>query len=680
MTTAQTTTVKTNQAQIWDQLLASDKVVNVGDNRSGTFGELFKQYNSRCNNALGRLKEQKHPVQGRDEEIEQLYKIMERNITPVALLLGQAGVGKTALVEEFAKQLNSGNYETELDYKYVLVSLHVGHLKSMGNDKMQAFLSSVLHDLKKFQQLAQRVLNDRSIRFILFIDEVHLIITAFGEGTKIGGDIMKEALARPPIRVIAATTRKEYDSSIVVDQPFAERFIQVEMDELPRDIVLDITQSWWTSNVPELNQPSREYVEKVIDANAAYRSNSAEPRKTIHILEDFVSHMRRTGTDVNQDVINDIFRQRYSIMLDLDVDPDAVFRHLASHLIGQTYALYMFKRLLRGMVVKRRRNPNAPIMTALLTGPTGVGKTEAIKRIAEKLYPNQHVLKTINMPDYKTLESEQQFREDLATIARHKPNAVILLDEFEKVHPSIKDSMLYILDEGLVKYSYLNREGRIESDTVPLRNNVIFATTNAGADIFKNDAKHAQAFENKGDNDSADALDIKPTRTQKATISGLLVSLRNDLTGDGSGHTFKTEMLNRFDKIIPYRGLDSDELIQITEAQIDKMFKELEEDNGIEIVRREREKWPEDVYDHTTFDLALHIARVKAKADDTESGGARSIHSLVESEIYEEIVEAMFEHREVKKFKVYMHEDSKIYHYSADENSGGVVVEPISQV
>lgn len=668
MTTAVTTAAKEDKVQLWDRLMQSNKKVRIGD-KDATFSEIFNEYNAKCNHALGRLKEQKHPVQGRENEIEQLYKVMERNITPVALLLGQAGVGKTALVEEFAKQLNSGEYKTELDYKYVLISLHVGHLKSMGNNKMQAFLSSILHDLAKFEKLAQRVLNDRSIRIILFIDEVHLLITAFGTGTKIGGDIMKEALARPPVRVIAATTRKEYDSTIVVDQPFSERFIQVEMDELPKDVVMDISSSWWSSNVPELTPPSKELVSTVIESNASYRSNLAEPRKTIHILEDFVSHMRRTGTKVDRDVVKEIFEQRYSIMLDLDVDPDEVFDNLTNGLIGQAYALHMFKRLLRAMVVKRRKNPNEPIMSALLTGPTGVGKTQAVKLISEKIYPGQDVLRTFNMPDYKTLDSEARLREDLALTARHKPNAVILLDEFEKSHRSIKDSMLAILAEGLVKYNYFNREGQIETDTVPLRNTMIFATTNAGAEVFKIDSKYSQAFDERNNDPHA-----KPTRLEKAAMNDIIISLRNTLTGDGSGDTFKAEMLNRFDKIIPYRGLNSDELILIAEREIDAMIAQVREDHGVELVINERRQWDKDRYNHFTHDLALHIVRVRAKADDTSRGGARSVQNLIQDELFEEVVEAMFENRDSKRFKMEIMENSKIYKRNASDTSGGVTI------
>ncbi len=109
-------------------------------------------------------------------QIQQIYDILERPRTPVALLLGQAGVGKSAAVEEFARQLNN-RINPNLKVKYLLVSLQIGKLKSLGTSNLQAALSSMLSKLKEMEQLAQLTLGDKSIRIVLFIDEVHMIVT-----------------------------------------------------------------------------------------------------------------------------------------------------------------------------------------------------------------------------------------------------------------------------------------------------------------------------------------------------------------------------------------------------------------------------------------------------------------------------------------------------------------------
>src|SRR5699024_4278868 len=114
--------------------------------------------------------------------------------------------------------------------------------------------------------------------------------------------------------------------------------------------------------------------------------------------------------------------------------------------------------------------------TALFTGSTGTGKTETTKAIAHALYPDEPVLLNINMPDYKNASDEGRFRKRLGEFVRHTPNAVVLLDELEKAADELKDALLVILDEGLVTFETVNREGAVESNTVSLRNTVIICT------------------------------------------------------------------------------------------------------------------------------------------------------------------------------------------------------------
>ena len=288
---------------LWDQL-----------KQSKGFKDFFNEYNASIGNSLKELNESPYPIQGRDKEIEQLYGILERPRTPVAILLGQAGVGKSATVEEFARQLNSNTSRVN-KVKYLLVSLQVGSLKALGTSQLQAALSNMLSKLKDVEDLAQMTLKDPTIRIVLFIDEVHMLVTIFGPGTKIGGDLLKAELARTPIRVITATTRREYDSTIAVDRPLAERFKQIEMHELPKDVVKMICKNWWSKIAPEYPLPSDAILDRMLDANALYRAEEAEPRKSLDVLEDFVSYCKRTGKPVTHDVVDEIFKRRFSIRL-----------------------------------------------------------------------------------------------------------------------------------------------------------------------------------------------------------------------------------------------------------------------------------------------------------------------------------------------------------------------------
>lgn len=626
------------------------------------FMDIFDKYNASIGNALGILEEQPQDIQGRDKEIKMLYRILERPKTPIALLVGHAGVGKTALVEEFAKQLNSGTYDTRLNYNYMLLALRLGNLASIGVSKLQSTLATLLDTLKKFEGAAQTALNDPNIRIVLFIDEVHMMVTIFGPGTKIGGDVMKDVLARSPLRVICATTRREYDSTIAVDKPFAERFKQIEMNELSKKIVADICANWWQKVAPDLPLIRSDLVERIIDANAVYRSDSAEPRKTLDILEDLVSYSRITGLQPDDHVVNDIFKDRYSINLSFAVSADEVADEIDRRIKGQPYARYALRRAFRAMVYQLDPNSNRPLGTYLFTGPTGVGKSETTKAIAASLYPGEKVLLNINMPDYKTPDHEPGFRKRLGEAVRHTPNSIVLFDELEKAHETVLDSLLAILDEGVVTFEMENREGNVEVNQVSLRNTIVVATTNAGSEIFNNDAKYSQR-----DVGSSALLN-------NAEIQRLQQALRPYLIASG----FKPELLGRFNRIIPYRGLSEGELLQIAEAKINSLIKSFKNLRDIDLELSEPRQWPADLYNYFTTDVALDITFIRARADDPSSGGARSIQREIDDNLRDEIVDAIIDNPNCRRFRLDVSRDSKIYNTSADRSVKGVQVHAIT--
>lgn len=622
------------------------------------FMKLFDQYNATIGNALGILEEQPQDIQGRDKEIKMLYRILERPKTPIALLVGPAGVGKTALVEEFAKQLNSGSYDTKLNYNYMLLSLRLGNLASIGVSKLQSALSKLLENLKDFETLAQAALNDPNLRIVLFIDEVHMMVTIFGPGTKIGGDVMKDILARSPVRVICATTRREYDSTIAVDQPFAQRFKQIEMNELSKPIVRQICKNWWKKVAPDLEELPETMINRIIDANEVYRSDSAEPRKTIDILEDLVSYSRITGEQADEHVVNQIFKERYSINLKFSVDADSVADEIDKNIKGQPFARYTLRRALRAMVYDIDQNSNRPLGTFLFTGPTGVGKSETTKVLARALYPGENVLQNINMPDYKTPEHEPGFRKRLGEAVRHVPNSVILFDELEKADESILDSLLAILDEGIVTFETMNREGNLEVNHVSLRNTIIIATTNAGHEIFDNDAKFSQR-----DSDTEEEVN-------RSEITRLQQALRSHLITAG----FKPELLGRFKRRVPYRSLSEAELLEIAETKINNLVTTYRDLKDIELIIDPPRQWPEDTYNYFTTDVALDITFIRARASDANGGGARRINDEIEENLKDELIEAIVDNPECKKFYITVSKDSKIYDSSVDSSVKGVHV------
>ena len=643
-----------NQGSTWQRLM-----------NDTLFKTEFEKYNKSINNALVQLDERPHEVEGRDAEFDQLTKLMERLDTPIAALIGQAGVGKSALVEGFIKAANHGKVDTVPGRKYFVVSLRMGYLKALGDNGLQAALTEMLPTLKKFEQLAQTRLQDEGIRIILFIDEVHMLITIFGPGTKIGGDLLKDVLARPPIRVIAATTRKEYDASIATDEPLKERFKPIEMIELPQKVVHKICASWWQAHpqVAKYGPLPDEVIDEVLKANKAFRADSAEPRKSLDIMEDLGSYAIRHNKLPGIQQVNDIFYDRFHIQLVRKFDADKVFAAVEKRVKGQAIALYELKRAFRRAAFQLSPNLNKPLLTLMLTGPTGVGKSETTKGIAEGLFDDTSALMNINMPDFKTAESEPVFRKILGETLRHRPDSVVLLDEYEKAHDSVMDSMLAILDEGLVTFEVMNAEGRMEIYKQSLRNCIIVATTNKAAEVFQQSA----AFEN-----IKDGFEINDdTQAQYMTLKNNVVKALKD-------GGMKPEMITRFTRIVPFRQLTAGTYVQLADKIIMEKVKLFKERNNINLILPQREdiRYGKDVYKNTTS-LAVYIGAVRTKHDDPSSSGARQLFQSVESLFEDEVIEYIFEHPNARAYEVYVSQDSKLYNYGSALTDGGIKLNAI---
>lgn len=1017
--------------------------MNVADqlNNNRLFMEEYDKYNESIGNALRLLPEQKHEITGREMEIKLLNAVLERPLTPVALLLGQAGVGKTALVEEYVKRLNNNNLPNT-GYDYCLFALRVGQLASIGLEKLQSELSLILDHVKDLEAKANQLLGRDNIRFILFIDEVHMLVTIFGPGTKIGGDVMKDILARTPIRVIGATTKIEYDSTIAVDKPLSERFKVIELQELPTKTIEKIAMNWWKKHAPTKQMLPINIIKKIISANKIYRSDSAEPRKTLDILEDCVSYFKRNNKMIDDEGVNNIFKQRYSINLAFEVRGDDVYNSLADNIYGQPHALYTLKRLLRQATFKVDLQSNKPIFTALFCGSTGVGKglllddytptingfvknrhikegdivfdrlgnlttiegaypqgfvqtyeiefsdsrkiicdenhlwgyytnkqkikfdlgeyktqptfnvsstkelfekgwaypksggrvglkyyipmnhavkyperkytldpyimgaliadgsltlnpltisnndefvlnkisgllpnknkwvklhdknfnynfllngedvvnpkakylqvrhfeelselfgtksnerfipdaykmgsvkqrwsliqglfdtdghisksdrfgvtytstserlindirevlyslgvstttplqryadnrdkntqytfsvrtrdlektrfftlprkleiaekaaslegrksrmkkynfigiknikklgvqetvcfkvdndeslfqtgknyivthnTASAKIISETLYPSEKVLVNINMPDFKLPEHDDAFRKKLGETIRHKPNSIILLDELEKADQSILDSLLAILDEGIVNFIVKNREGADEMHFVSLRNTIVIATSNAGHEVFQDDARFSQRGVDK------DAVN----NITKAEIEQLNNSLREHLLKAG----FRPELLGRFNQIVAYRGLDRKSMIKIAEKYVYELVEGFRINYGINFEIPEKREWGDPYRDYFTHEIALYLVESKTNMEDTRSGGARAIQRAVDDHLYSSMIDAVIDYQDenIKDFRIEVSRDTKIFDSGLAHTDGGIYVIPIEK-
>lgn len=332
-----------------------------------TASEYFMHLQEKCGGALETLAYPTHELIGREKELKDMEYVLLRPETPVLLLLGDAGVGKTALVEEFRKR-----YEDKTKKDVELYALNFGRLSAEGLNRLQERLSILIPSLVKYQEKLKEENPNKEV--ILFMDEIHQVVSSFGSGTKVGGDAIKPALARKGIKVIGATTRQEYDTYISVDKPLDRRFKKLEINVLPKESIRTVLRSWLETHLgrEEASRISDQTIDYVIESNALYREQFAEPASSIDIFETAIAMHHVDNKPIDRLLINRVFEQ-----LNIDLNYQINYQHvkdtIANQVKGQPIAIYTVDHLLKKITFALERS-NKPLASALFVGTTGTGK------------------------------------------------------------------------------------------------------------------------------------------------------------------------------------------------------------------------------------------------------------------------------------------------------------------
>lgn len=626
--------------------------------------DFFEEIQNEFNHALTLMKPPKHELVGREDELHELSLILSRPETPQVILLGEAGTGKTALASEWAERQRQNGKKVKV-YK-----LSIGQLRVGGDDVLQTRLETIIPRLKEYERVLKE--EDKENEFVLFIDEFHKVVSSFGSGNKIGGDSLKEPLANEALQLIAATTRKEYENYIKRDDALGRRLQPLEMNELKSDVVVDILRQWLnTSSVKDDLKASLELSKKIPDellreivqANKLYREDLSEPAKSIAVMEDLIAKDRVDGSAYNRESLLQIFG-KYNIQLDSDFDLSKLEEELKT-IKGQPLAVYtiimLFKRMKLGFDrFKGRKQPKA---TALFAGSTGVGKTAMAKAVARGLYGDENKVLLVNMPDYKTQDDAMRFRRLIGTHVRHDPSAIIVCDEYEKAGVETLDAFLSILDEGRISFTEKGWDDREVNDTVSLSNTILFATTNAGAEMFDSLNRYSSLSRVTNKENSNEYSTELKREFRKVTSE-----IKQALIGEG----LKPEVINRFGRIVPFWALSEQTLLEIAydamQDSADLVKKHMAIDLRLPIKK-------EIVYGQKFYadDLSMHLVFDMASQEDSKSGGARNILHLVESEFEEAITEAIFTYPNTKIF------DVKLSEHGAFEGKGDSDAEIIAK-
>ena len=611
------------------------------------------------------------PVIGRDKEIARVIEILNRRTKNNPVLIGEAGVGKTAVVEGLAQEIVDGSVPAKLQNKRI-ISLNVVSLVQ-GTGIRGQFEQRMEQLIKELQQ---------SDDIILFIDEIHEIVGAGNaEGGMDAGNIIKPALARGELQLVGATTIKEY-RDIEKDSALARRFQPVEVKEPSIDETIRILKG--------IQQRYEDYhhvhytddaIEAAAKLSARYIQDRFLPDKAIDLLDEAGSRMNLTIPYIDKDKMQERINaaeqlkeealknedyekaayyrdqiEKYEKVKDQKVDPDKSpvitnkimnkiveektgipvgdiqkqeenqLQNLASdlkaHVIGQDKAVEKVARAIRRNRIGFNKS-GRPIGSFLFVGPTGVGKTELAKQLAKQMFGSEDAMIRFDMSEYMEQYSVSKligsapgyvgYEEagQLTEQVRHNPYSLILLDEIEKAHPDVLNLFLQILDDGRLTDS----QGR----TVSFKDTIIIMTSNAGQGI-KN-ASVGFAAENEDESNE---------------------SARNNMS-----QFFKPEFLNRLDDVIEFNELTKPDLLKIVDlmlANTNNMVK----DQGlyIDVTDAAKDKLVED-----GFNPAL---------------GARPLRRTIQEEIEDNVADFKLDHTDSKNLKADV-VDNKIV--ISDENT-----------
>jgi len=501
-----------------------------------------------ANGALG-------SVVGRGDEIDRSIQILSRRTKNNPVLIGEPGVGKTAVAEGIALTIARGKAPDSIAGKR-LVSLDLPSL--LAGTKYRG----------DFEERVKAVLKDvsRAGDVILFIDEIHTIIGAgSAEGAIDAANILKPALGRGEVQIIGATTPEEYRRRMEKDAALERRFQPVRVNEPTKEHTLEMLLSSRESLEAHHGiRISRPALDAAIELSVRYIADRFLPDKAIDLVDEAAARVRVNGGGLvsAEDVAQVVSMWTGIPVTGIDSDDARRLRDmeelLHGKIVGQQEAVTAVSRAIRRGRVGLC-DPDRPVGSFLFLGPTGVGKTELCRALAEAVFGDSEAMIRLDMSEYMEKHTVSRLigsppgyvgYEDggqLTEKVRRHPWSVVLFDEIEKAHPDVWGILLQILDDGHLTDSAGRR--------VDFRNTVIVMTSNIGAKAIT-EGKRRIGF---------------------GTDSDLAAELENTINEELRA-TFRPELLNRIDEKIIFHRLSKDDIKSITRRMLDlvsERFKEL---------------------------------------------------------------------------------------------------------
>lgn len=620
---------------------------------------LFNEMNKEFGMALRYLKPSDSDIIGREQEMKNIQYGLNLDDTPVVMIIGPAGSGKTRAVEEYARRESLGLRDIHV------ITLDIGMLGS--GETLKIRLSKLIPRLKQYEEDLQKY--SMYARVILFIDEAHTIISTFGENSKEGGDILKPYLARAGdyIGMIFATTNEEYIDYFSNDIAMDRRFEKVWFEEMSEDETVQILRQWLDSRERTKYTVGVDdrLLKAIIEENKKHNTDLYEPDKSLKILQRMHSVSKTDEVPIDHDLMEQVSKATRNLSLTHDLESKEITDYCKSRVKGQPLALHVLGSRMRRLKYFGQERFRV-LWSALFVGTTGVGKTELAKSIAEVMYGHSegNFIK-VEMTNFDQENSAEEFSYFIGTQVKGNGDKVILLDEIEKAHNNVQMRLLPILGEGVVTYSDIGVDKRRRTHNVSVRNAIIIATSNKGHKVFTNIDKNSEEI-----------LDAKQgeidvfTDEVKFRARDLQPQIEKALEGD----KFRPELLQRFDSIVPFSTLTVPTMMEIADMQIKDMIKKFYK-KGYEINMNDPVTWTGGYKDYTASDICMYVIIERINFENKNQTGARNVRRIIES-IEEDILEAIDNNPGFTNFDIMT--DGNCRFESADhaESRGSIIVRP----
>ncbi len=613
------------------------------------------------------------PVIGREKEIERVIQILSRRTKNNPALIGEPGVGKTAIAEGLAHRIVSGDIPESLSNKRVL-TLDIGSL--VAGTKYRGEFE------ERLKKIIEELRNTNDV--VLFIDELHTLVGAgAAEGAIDAANILKPPLARGELQCIGATTLDEYRKYIERDAALERRFQPVMVDEPTLeqtiDILFGIRERYEQHHKVRITDSA---VRAAADLSIRYITDRHLPDKAIDLIDEAASRVRLRHSsspqelkdatkhleEVTKEKDEAINRQDYEVAANLR-DAEAVAREdldrqraewrarldaeipdvgeneiaevvamwtgipvtriaqeeserllhmeeaLHARVIGQQEAIQTISKAVR-RARAGLKDPKRPIGSFIFLGPTGVGKTELAKSLAEFMFGSEDSLIKIDMSEFMERHNVSRlvgappgyvgFEEggQLTEAVRRKSYAVVLLDEIEKAHPEVFNILLQILEDGQLT----DAKGR----RVDFRNTVIIMTSNVGATSLLKDT----------------SLGFQPVRLSALERAEQQYERMKSKVLDQLKNQFRPEFLNRVDSVVVFRSLTVDEIRQIVDLLLERVRNQLRtQEMALDVTQAAKD----------------HLIKLGYDADYGARPLRRTIQNLIEDPLAEALLVGRFE-------------------------------------